>query len=117
MTDHLAKTPPSTVRAEPRYQQLDGRKFLIIIPPEADPGPSPMPLWNLDGVEWSEAPPPPKRHEHWAQTVACLKPGEEVWRCPCGAITDEGHDGWIPHGTARVGVDDTPKRRYWPWPR
>jgi len=38
MTDHLAKTPPSTVRAEPRYQQLDGRKFLIIIRRRPTPG-------------------------------------------------------------------------------
>lgn len=111
MADLLASMPPGIVRAEPRYQQFDGRKFLSAIPLEADHGPSPMPVWHLDGIEWFEALPPPKRHEHWAQTVACLKIGQEVWRCPCGAITYEGDVGWIPNGEARVG--NTPMRRWW----
>jgi hypothetical protein len=110
----LASSPPRIVQAEPRYQQFDGQKYLIVIPPEVEPGSSPMPLWHLDGIEWFEAPAPPKRHQHWAQTVACLKPGQEVWRCPCGAITDEHEDGWIPNGDAWVGVENnTPKRHWW----
>lgn len=35
---------------------------------------------NIDGVEWADAPVPPRRHSCWPQTVAL-----GVARCACGA--------------------------------
>lgn len=46
-------------------------------------------LAHLDGVPWWEAPAPPAGHRHWVQTWAWIG-GEQVERCPCGAMRFEG---------------------------
>jgi hypothetical protein len=52
-------------------------------------------MWNLDGLPWVDAPPPPRAgHRHVAQTVGYLGL-DEIWRCPCGAISRRGEFGWL----------------------
>jgi hypothetical protein len=43
------------------------------------------PTRHLDNVPWYDAPAPPRRHRHWAQTKGVVSE-REVWRCPCGAF-------------------------------
>lgn len=69
---------PPIVAAEPRYQQVEYSAF-------PDQPPQAVPLWNMDGATWHEAPPPPRWHTHWAQTVG-FSQDREVWRCACGAM-------------------------------
>ena len=59
---------------------------------------------HLDGVPWADAPAPPKRHEHWAQTWARFN-FETVDRCPCGAMRRSSWPEWMPElgGATRVG--------------
>jgi len=79
----LADMPPAIVQSEPRYQQATEpglRLFGVSSEPERK-----MPIWNLDGIEWFEADPPPRFHEHWAQTVGRLDLRSTIYRCPCGA--------------------------------
>lgn len=92
----LATMPPAIVTAEPRYQQrvFHSEDFLIAHDDHHREESRAMPLWNLDGVAWVEAAPPPLWHRHWAQTVALLWLGEEMWRCPCGAH-GAPHRPWI----------------------
>ena len=75
----LSDDAPATVKADPRYQQTT-----YVVPGSK---PQAVPEWNLDGVAWLDAPAPPRRHKHWAQSVGSFTElGGEVWRCPCGAI-------------------------------
>jgi hypothetical protein len=106
----LAQMPPRTVQNEPRYQQFTSTDQLIVLNQQDPPEAHLMPMWHLDGVDWYDAPPPPRLHTHWAQTVGCLKLGEEIWRCPCGAITDEGWRGWT---RSRSAPRVAPWRWWW----
>ena len=125
----LAGMPPPIVRGEPRYQQWAGDRRIadaIAVTLGAD-GEVPvrrpsLPIWHLDGVDWHRAPAPPKQHEHWAQTVGHLHIGEEVWRCPCGAMGGPARPGrggqviWIHLNPDQVRVAAEPgsaKRRWW----
>jgi hypothetical protein len=117
----LARMPPEIVKAEPRYRQkMIGDEWAGTpdIPQWMKPRePSPMPIWHLDGVDWYKAPPPPKRHEHWAQTVGCLKFGDEMWRCPCASMGGPARPGrggqiiWVHLDEPRVAA--APRRRWW----
>jgi hypothetical protein len=50
-------------------------------------------LESVDGVLWSDAPLPPKRHTCWAQTRGFMYM-KFVHRCPCGGFSlDE--DIWL----------------------
>ena len=71
--------------------------------------PAPWIIEHVDGVAWYEAPPPPAKHEHWAQTTGTTAFGLElVERCPCGAIRTLGGPkilaewGYIPPDKPRV---------------
>lgn len=75
---------PRIVKAEPRYKQADSSKFTIVLNGEPKLEPELMPIWELDGVGWFDADPPPRRHDHVAQSVSWID-GEEIWRCACGA--------------------------------
>jgi cytoskeletal protein RodZ len=58
---------------------------------------------HLDGVPWWEAPAPPRRHKHWAQTTGWLHEGlERVERCACGAIQSDLKPGWVLLDAPRV---------------
>lgn len=46
-------------------------------------------LYNLDDVNWADAPRPPLFHRHWAQTKGWVGL-REVWRCACGALGEPG---------------------------
>lgn len=70
---------PATVTVEPRYQQQSFTSFTLGTDPRM------MPVWDLDGVAWLDADPPPRWHKHWPQTVGILTGARETWRCPCGA--------------------------------
>lgn len=73
---------PIKVVAEPRYQQ---QSLMPLSPDSTEP--LTVPAWDLDGTLWLDADPPPRWHEHWAQSVGSFPEwGGEVWRCPCGAI-------------------------------
>jgi hypothetical protein len=65
---------------------------------------------HLDGVPWWEAPPPPREHEHWAQTTGTLQVFEQVERCPCGAIRSNIRPNWVLLDPPRVAVDEAPSR-------
>jgi hypothetical protein len=66
---------------------------------------------NMVGIEWSDAPLPPKRHVCLPQTRARLD-GERVERCSCGAIRrDEPGFPWIERNQRKA-----PARRPW-WKR
>lgn len=41
---------------------------------------------SLDGIHWSKAPRPPKRHRCWPQTRLVGR-GKVIYRCPCGGWT------------------------------
>jgi hypothetical protein len=72
-------------------------------------------IHNLDGVDWCSAPPPPAKHEHWAQTWAWYGPAglSYVERCPCGAFGDGGGRwSYIGSDTPRV-VPEPRSRRIW----
>jgi hypothetical protein len=43
---------------------------------------------HLDGVPWFQAEPPPRKHQHAAQTRALMH-GSYVERCACGAFGPE----------------------------
>lgn len=87
---------PRIVAAEPRYR-----------PDVFDE------MWNLDGLAWVDVPPPAQAgHRHVAQTVGSLGL-DEIWRCPCGAITRRGGDGWmyVSPRDRRFAVEDETTRR------
>ena len=70
---------PWTIAGDPRYQQQV----------QQWPGceANALPVWDIDGVAWYDADPPPRFHEHFAHTVGSFPElGGETWRCPCGAI-------------------------------
>lgn len=73
---------PWTVASDPRYRQQS------FVPLSLEPtDPHPLPAWDLDGVAWYDADPPPRFHDHIAQSVGSFPElGGEVWRCPCGAF-------------------------------
>lgn len=77
--------PPPLVAAEPRYQQETFETWRQIGAPAERVA---LPVWNLDGVYWSDASWSKIRfwHKHWAQTVAVID-GEVFYRCPCGVTT------------------------------
>lgn len=87
---------PLIVRREPRYVQARSDNLLLGL----------LPMWNLDGVVWHQAPAPRRWHQHWAQTVA-VTDGEEHYRCACGAHSGLGSTSWVRLGTMRV----RPRRR------
>lgn len=44
-------------------------------------------MFNLDGVSWTAAEVPPRRHTCWPQTIGVMDYGTKVvHRCACGAI-------------------------------
>jgi hypothetical protein len=104
----LADMPPAIVQNEPRYQQFtsDGG-HRVVLHQQDRPEARRMPIWHLDGVDWCDAPPPPRLHTHWAQTVGYLRIGEEIWRCPCGAYGERGGP-WLRMGSA-------PRVAPWRW--
>ena len=59
---------------------------------------------NKDGLWWYEVPPPPKRHEHWAQTTGVTLT-QTVRRCPCGAF--DSPFGWVYLDPPRVAPSPT----------
>lgn len=81
---------PEVVRGDPRYVRV------------LSPRPVRRRVWNLNGVDWSEADPPPYEHTHWAQTVAVTGQTER-WRCACGASAGPGED-WEPARVPRAGT-------------
>lgn len=68
---------------------------------------------HLGGVSWWDAPAPPRRHAHWAQTSGSLRSaGGGSWRverCPCGAIATDGGP-WVALDPPRVAAR---ARRRW----
>lgn len=64
-----------------------------------------------DGVSWDEAPAPPRKHKHHAQTVGTSSTGIEMtMRCPCGAFRRFDADGlsdWYLIGPPRVAPRKT----------
>lgn len=72
---------PIKVMGDPRYVQ---QSFAPLSLEPAEP--RLVPAWDLDGLTWFDADPPPRWHEHWAQTVGSFPETGEVWRCPCGAF-------------------------------
>jgi hypothetical protein len=67
---------------------------------------------HRDGIDWWEAPAPPRTHDHEWQTRAVVD-GEVVERCRCGAFGD-GEGDWmmLPPDKPRV-IPDPPKPRPW----
>jgi hypothetical protein len=65
-----------------RYQQETFTPWTL----DTSPTVMALPVWNLDGVSWCDAPPPRRWHRHWAQTQALID-GVFVRRCPCGALS------------------------------
>lgn len=82
--DSLEGDVPLVVLADSRYQQAEftnevaelWRILLCTRPPKA-------PVWNLNGVPYSAADAPPRKHDHWPQTVTYS--AVEVWKCACRA--------------------------------
>ncbi len=77
--------------------------------PRSSPDSSGPQTWHLDGVSWYDAPPPPRRHDHWPQTRGELRVGDFVERCPCGAIRDPSNTadrsgGWVLLDPPRVAT-------------
>jgi hypothetical protein len=60
-------------------------------------------ITHLGGVPWSDAPAPPRRHAHWAQTSGMLRGLQRVERCPCGAIAADGGP-WVALDPPRMGL-------------
>jgi hypothetical protein len=87
---------------DPRYQQ---ESFVPWVNLGETPVEMPLPVWNLDGVSWADAPPPPRRHQHWPQTTGVA--GEYFERCPCGA-TWTRREGWYSWPQARVAEPRLP---------
>lgn len=58
--------------------------------------------WNLDGVLWHKADPPPLFHRHVAHSVWFDLHRRENWACPCGARRQP--DGpWFMRDWGRTG--------------
>lgn len=59
---------------------------------------------HLGGVDWHEAPIPPKRHECWAQSWG-FHGLDLIERCACGGINIKRHhmeeDVWLERNTRR----------------
>lgn len=72
-------------------------------------------LAHLDGVAWHDAPAPPAKHEHWAQTRGLIRL-ELVDRCPCGAIHFGGLPGWAEERPEQRRVGVSPATTSW-WRR
>lgn len=81
---------------DPRYQQESFEPWVSL---GETPVEVPLPVWNLDGVSWSDAPAPPRMHRHWPQTVIRID-GKDFARCPCSATRDDGR--WIQLHQPRV---------------
>lgn len=86
MSVHRNDITPAIVSREPRYVQEVQHSLRAGSYPDHEP--EPQPVWDLDGVHWADAEPPPRRHDHWAQTVGNIDGMGEVWRCPCSAYGD-----------------------------
>ena len=46
-------------------------------------------VWHLDGIDWYNAPPPPRKHTCWAQTKGWVDL-HQIFRCACGAASYDG---------------------------
>jgi len=56
-------------------------------------------LAHLSGVDWVDAPLPPRRHKCWTQTRGFIL-GDVVHRCACGAIR-RNHGPWLDRNSRR----------------
>jgi hypothetical protein len=61
-------------------------------------GPAGRYVEHLHGVDWDDAPQPPRRHACWPQSRAVLGGGMRAERCACGAYRDE-LGPWIDRNT------------------
>ena len=57
-------------------------------------------LEHLDGVGWFDAPLPPRFHRCRPQTRAWTGYVDRVYRCPCGAISEDGKH-WLEKNQTR----------------
>ena len=46
-------------------------------------------ILHLDGIDWYNAPPPPRKHTCWAQTKGWVDL-HQIFRCACGAASYDG---------------------------
>lgn len=66
-------------------------------------------LAHRDGVAWTEAPIPARRHRCTAQTRGRFT-GAVVERCACGAIREAGEQFWLERNSSKP---DPPRRPWW----
>lgn len=70
----------------------------IIVPGDSRP----LPVWNLNGVRWHDAPRPRRWHQCEVQTRAWLN-FELIERCACGAMRHGGiQHRWINRNERRT---------------
>lgn len=72
----------------------DGRYVLHFLSENGD-----LEIWNLDGVDWYDAPIPPHLHRCWAQTMG-RNNYVPLERCACGATSFDG-SRWMERNSRR----------------
>ncbi len=87
---------------------------------QAEPWPADVPrswdspeIRNLDGISWYDAPAPPRRHKHWAQTDGWIGL-DQFQRCPCGALR-RNSPHWVLLDEPRVTEEPTLTQRLLTW--